>query len=71
MLDNNLHLYFTLTIVYTKMRFFWRDNGFPNNYVKVKKMLKRLGVEYISCHACLNDCILYKDDYEDKNMCPK
>lgn len=32
-------------------------------------MLKMLGVEYISYHACLNDCILYRDAYVDKERC--
>jgi hypothetical protein len=26
-------------------------------------MLKILGVEYISYHACPNDCILYRGEY--------
>ena len=47
------------------------NNGFPNNYAEEKKMLKRLGVEYISCHAYLNDCILYRDAYANKDRYPK
>ena len=54
-----------------KDKVFSSDNGFPNSVPKAKKMLKRLGVEYISCHACLNDCILYKDAYVNKERCPK
>jgi hypothetical protein len=34
-------------------------------------MLKILGVEYISYHSCLNDCILYRGEYVDKNICLK
>jgi hypothetical protein len=34
-------------------------------------MLKILGVEYISYHACLNDCILYRGEYADKEICLK
>ena len=30
-----------------------------------------LGVEYISYHACPNECILYRGEYEDKEICPK
>jgi hypothetical protein len=30
-----------------------------------------LCVENISYHACLNDCILYRGEYVDKEMCPK
>jgi hypothetical protein len=34
-------------------------------------MLKILGVEYISYHACLNDYILYRGEYENKEICLK
>jgi hypothetical protein len=34
-------------------------------------MWKLLGVDYISYHACPNDCILYKNKYADKEICPK
>ena len=47
------------------------DNVLPNNYAEAKKMLKMLGVEYISYHACLNDFILYRDAYTGKERCPK
>ena len=30
-----------------------------------------LGVTYISYHACLNDYILYRGEYADKEICPK
>ena len=46
-------------------------NGLPNNYTKAKKMMKRLGVEYISYHTCLNDYIMYIDAYVDKERCLK
>jgi hypothetical protein len=34
-------------------------------------MMKMLGVEYISYHACLNDYIVYTNEYVDKNICIK
>jgi hypothetical protein len=34
-------------------------------------MLNMLGVEYISYHACLNNCILYRREYADKEICMK
>ena len=34
-------------------------------------MLKMLGVEYISYHACPNECMLYRGEYADKEICPK
>ena len=33
-------------------------------------MLKMLGIEYISYHVCLNDCIPYRGKYTDKEICP-
>jgi hypothetical protein len=32
-------------------------------------MLKMLGIEYISYQACMNDCILYRNEYADKEIC--
>jgi hypothetical protein len=34
-------------------------------------MLKILGVDYISYHSCMNDCILYRREYVDKEICLK
>jgi rRNA maturation protein Nop10 len=34
-------------------------------------MLKRLGVEYISYHTCMDDYILYRDVYTDRERCPE
>ena len=42
------------------------DNVFPGSCEEEKKLLKMLGVEYISYHACLNDSILYRGEYADK-----
>jgi hypothetical protein len=45
------------------------DNVVPDSCVEAKKMMKMLGFKYISCHACLNDCILYRNEYADKEIC--
>ena len=47
------------------------DNVLPGSCEEAKKLLKMLGVEYISYHACPNDCILYRGEYADKYMRPK
>ena len=47
------------------------DNVLPSNYEEVNKLLKMLGVEDISYHACPNDYILYRGEYADKEMYPK
>jgi hypothetical protein len=47
------------------------DNIFPNSCVEENKMLKMLGVEYISYHTCSNDFILYINEYVNKEICPE
>ena len=47
------------------------DNVLPGSCEETKKLLKMLGVEYISYHACPNDCILYRGEYVDKEICLK
>ena len=47
------------------------DNVFPGSREEAKKLLKILGAEYISYHACPNDCILHRREYADKEMCLK
>ena len=47
------------------------DNVLPGSCGEAKKLLKILGVEYISYHACPNDCILYRGEYADKEICLK
>ena len=44
-------------------------NVLPNSCEEEKKMLKRLGVEYILYHACSNNCILYRVEYANKEIC--
>jgi rRNA maturation endonuclease Nob1 len=34
-------------------------------------MLKMVGVEYISYHTSLSGCILYINEYANKEICPK
>ena len=47
------------------------DNVLPGSCKEAKQLLKMLGVEYISYHACLNDCIIYRGEYADKEICMK
>ena len=47
------------------------DNVFLGRCEEEKKILKMLGVEYISYHACSNDCNLYRGEYVDKEICLK
>jgi hypothetical protein len=54
-----------------KDKVFPSDNVLPGSCEEAKKLLKMLGVEYISYHACLNDYILYTGEYADKEICLK
>ena len=51
-------------------RKFPKDNELPENTYEAKKVLCPLGLEVQKIHVCINDCILYRDDHEDKNECP-
>ena len=47
------------------------DNVLPGRCKEENKLLKMLGVEYISYHACPNDCILYRGESAEKEICLK
>jgi hypothetical protein len=47
------------------------DNVLPGSWEEAKKMLKMLGVKYIPYHSCPNDCILYRGEYVEKEICLK
>ena len=47
-----------------------KDNELPESTYEAKKVVCPLGLELQKIHACPNDCILYRDEYEDLNACP-
>ena len=47
------------------------DNKLSDRCYEAKKILCPMGLEYIKIHACPNDCILYRKEYEDLYQCPK
>ena len=69
----NVHLIFSMITNYRlfKDKVLPSDNALPGRCEEAKKLLKMLGVEYISYHACPNDCILYIGEYADKEICLK
>ena len=69
----NLLIFFSMITNYKlfKNKVLSRDNVLPGSYEEAKKLLKMLGVEYISYHASPNDCILYRGEYADKEICSK
>lgn len=42
----------------------------PKSIYEAKKTLCTLGMEYEQIHACPNDCILYRKDKVDFDVCP-
>jgi len=47
------------------------ENTLPKSYCEVKKILCPMGIKYQKIHACPNDCILYRHDYEEMHKCPR
>jgi len=41
-----------------------QGNTLPNHIYEAKKILCPMGMEYKKIHACPNDCILYRKDFE-------
>lgn len=46
-------------------------NKMPKSRDIAKKMLAYVGMEYNSIHACPNDCILFRGDFVNLDVCPK
>ena len=65
----NVHLIFSMTnYSLFKDKVLPSDNVLPGSCEEEKKLLKMLGVEYISYHAIPNYCIIYRGEYEDRDM---
>ena len=47
------------------------DDTFPNNAYEAKKYTRDLGLSYVKIDACQNDCILYWQEHENEEKCPK
>ena len=48
-----------------------KGNTLPTWNHDAKKILCFMGMEYKRIHACSNDCILYRKEFEDLKKCPK
>ena len=46
-------------------------NALPTLRDEAKKMISKLGLAYNVIHACPNDCILYRGEYDNEEKCPK
>lgn len=49
---------------------FLESNELPCSTYEAKKVIKDIGLGYHTIHACVNDCILYRGEYESLNSCP-
>jgi hypothetical protein len=47
-----------------------KDKKLPTSTYEAKKVVCPLGLEVQKIHACPNDCIHYRGDYESLNECP-
>ena len=50
---------------------FPEDNTLPSKTYDAKKIILASGLKYEKMHACRNDCILYRNEYELLKECPK
>ncbi|XP_073225684.1 uncharacterized protein [Cicer arietinum] len=47
------------------------DNELPSRTYEAKRILCSIGMSYERIHACPNDCILFRNEYELLKACPK
>ena len=47
------------------------NNAVPKTMYEAKKILRKMGMDYQKIHACPNDCVLYRNEYEGLQKCPK
>ncbi|KAI5323815.1 hypothetical protein L3X38_032888 [Prunus dulcis] len=43
----------------------------PSSMYEANKTLHALGMDYEKIHACPNDCVLYRKDYDESTNCPR
>ncbi|XP_026428097.1 uncharacterized protein LOC113323968 [Papaver somniferum] len=46
-------------------------NTLPSKFPDIKKIIKELGMDYVTYDACINDCVLYWKDNSSLVKCPK
>ena len=47
------------------------ENKLPKSTYYAKKLMFPFGLEYQKIHACLNDCVLYWNENENLEECPR
>ena len=46
-------------------------NTLPTSIEEAKKVVCPLDLPHDRYHACINDCIIYRNEYENSTTCPK
>jgi len=54
-----------------KLDLFPRDNTLPKSLYEAKTIVKQLGLNYNSIHACYNGCVLFRGELRGATSCPK
>jgi hypothetical protein len=47
------------------------ENRLPKNYHAAKSLIRRLGLNYNTIHACVGGCVLFRGPLENAVRCPK
>ena len=42
----------------------------PTSYHEAKKLIRALGLGYVSIHVCPNNCVLFRKGLENEDKCP-
>ena len=61
--SHSLHLLYTFILP--------QNNNLPSLYASAYSSVKHLLVQPQEFHACVNDCILFHNEYKDLQSCPK
>jgi hypothetical protein len=48
-----------------------QGNMLPSSHYEARRLIRKLGLNYNVIHACLSGCILYRNEYNDLESCPK
>jgi hypothetical protein len=54
-----------------RFNLFPRDNTLPKSLYEINTIVKWLGLNYNSIHACYNGCVLFKGELKDSKAWPK
>src|SRR4051812_48330816 len=47
-----------------------QGNTLPRSIYEAKMIVCPLDLPHVKYHTCINDCILYRDEYKDYTACP-